>query len=136
MGGLMTGEGLEHCPGITGVWAESNTREAIFDALKARRCYGFMGPERITVDFRIDGHYMGEEFDCPDTRNVYFKVDSDTPVKEITLVKNCEDYMIIRRSEQMLYDRGTSCDTDIYYLRVELTDGRCGWTSPIWINNR
>ena len=131
-----SGIGIKKYPGITGVLAKENTLPAIFEALKARRCYGFMGSGRMYIDFRINGHYMGEEFDCPDTRNVYFKVDSDTPVKEITLVKNCEDYMIIRRSEQMLYDRGTSCDTDIYYLRVELTDGRCGWTSPIWINNR
>ena len=29
--------------GMTGVYAAANTREAIFDALKARRCYGFMG---------------------------------------------------------------------------------------------
>ena len=26
--------------------------------------------------------------------------------------------------------------TDYYYIRVELADGRFGWTSPIWVEER
>jgi hypothetical protein len=134
MGGRMTGEGPEHCPGITGVWAESNTREAIFDALKARRCYGFMGPERITVDFRIDGHYMGEEITVTDDPSVYYRVESDTPVETVTVVKNCREYLILRgKKEQLFYDYRQEQETDCYYLRVKLRDGRMAWTSPIWV---
>ena len=39
LGGLVTGPFPYGCPGLTGVWAEENTREAVFDALKARRFY-------------------------------------------------------------------------------------------------
>lgn len=35
--------------------------------------------------------------------------------------------------EELPYAAETSCDC--YYLRVQLTDGRFGWTSPIWVNS-
>lgn len=45
--------------GLTCVLAESQTREAIFNALKNRRCYATTGA-RIDLDFSINGHLMGE----------------------------------------------------------------------------
>lgn len=127
-------EGISKYPGITAVLAEENTVKGIYDALKARRCYAFMGPERIHIDFRINGHYMGEEITLDGDREIYFKIESETPVKKVTLVKNCRDYMIFTRSEQMIFDYKTETDCDYYYLRVELKDGRMAWTSPIWVN--
>jgi hypothetical protein len=44
--------------GLTCVLAEAKTREAIFAALKNRRCYGTSGA-RIDLDFRVDDHVMG-----------------------------------------------------------------------------
>ena len=133
-GGLQAGDVPIGCPGITGVWAESNTREAIFDALKARRCYGFMGSERMTVDFRIDGHYMGEEITVEGDPSIYYNIVSETPVAAVTVVKNCRDYLILRgKKEQLFYDYRKEQEEDCYYLRVKLQDGRMAWTSPIWV---
>jgi len=138
-GGLKNGPDLVHSPGITGVWAEANTREAIFDALKARRCYGFMGgangrKDWVTVDFRINGHYMGEEITVTGDPALYYKIGSETPVETVTVVKNCRDYLILRRkSEQLVYDYRQEQETDCYYLRVKLADGRQAWTSPVWV---
>lgn len=139
-GGLVTGTFPYGCPGITGVWAESNTREAIFDALKARRCYGYMGGQngragRVTVDFRIDGHYMGEEITVSGDPSIYYKIQADVPVETVTVVKNCRDYLILRRkNEQLFYDYRQEQESDCYYLRVKLADGRQAWTSPIWVS--
>jgi hypothetical protein len=44
--------------GLTCVLADSLTRDAVFDALQARRCYGTTG-DRILLDFSADGHPMG-----------------------------------------------------------------------------
>lgn len=44
--------------GLTCVLAEELTREAVFEALKNRRCYGTSGP-RIDLEFEIDGYPMG-----------------------------------------------------------------------------
>ena len=81
-------------PDITGVLAEEITLGSIFSALKARRCYGFMGG-RIRIDFRINGHYMGEEFFDPSDRTIYYKTDADAEIKRVTLVKNSRDYIYL-----------------------------------------
>lgn len=122
-------------PGITGVLAKENTLEAIFDALKKRRCYGFMGEGRVYIDFRINSHYMGEEFVHDGDREIYYKIESETPIKRVTLVKNSRDYMIFTRNEQFIFDYKIESPSDYYYLRIELTDGRLAWCSPIWITN-
>jgi len=119
--------------GITGVWAEENTRESIFDAIKARRCYGFMGG-RVTLDFRIDGHYMGEEIVCEGDPAIYYKVEADAPVESVTIVKNCRDYIIMKKTaEQLFYDYRQELPEDCYYVRVRLAGGRLAWSSPIWV---
>lgn len=130
-------------PGLTGVLAKENTLESIFEAIKARRCYAFMGG-RIEIDFRINGHYMGEEITLKEEedRMIYMYVKADKPIKRMTLVKNCEDMYHMDGNplqdfhvmKEMFMDYKKVQDTDYYYLRVELEDGRFGWTSPIWVN--
>ena len=124
-------------PGITGVWAKENTLPAIFEALKSRRCYGFMGG-RITLDFRINGHYMGEEFaaDSEEDPAIYFNIEADGEVDTVTIVKNCRDYIIFQgESTQLIYDYRREQETDCYYVRVKLKDGRYAWSSPIWVSH-
>ena len=132
----------EMYPGVTGVWATENTHDAIFDALVAKRTYAFMlgNPEgemrgRIEIDFRINGHWMGETIKRPEERDlkIFFNVKADVPVKAITLVKNCRNYIMMRCNRELIFDYEQEQDTDSYYLRVELQDGRFGWTSPIWV---
>lgn len=124
-------------PGLTGVWAEENTLSSLFSALKAKRCYAFMGG-RMEIDFRINGHWMGESFTLPadEDRSVWFSVKADAPVKQVTVVKNCRDYAaFFGGCSQLFFDYKVEQPTDCYYLRVELADGRFGWTSPVWIDN-
>ena len=45
--------------GLTCVLAEALTREAVFDAIKARRCYGVTGAQRIHVELAVNGWPMG-----------------------------------------------------------------------------
>ena len=43
---------------LTGVWAESLTREGILEALRRHRCYATNG-HRVMLDFRVNGSPMG-----------------------------------------------------------------------------
>lgn len=122
--------------GLTGIWAEDNTLPALFAALKARRCYAIMGG-RMVIDFRINGHYMGEEIAAGrgEELKIWYSVESDAPLKRVTLVKNLRNYIMLKnRAQQLIFDYEHETDCDCYYLRVELSDGRFGWTSPIWVN--
>ena len=122
-------------PGLTGVWAKDNTLPSIFEALKSRRCYGFMGG-RIVLDFRINNHYMGEEITATD-RKISFSVKADAPVSSVTIVKNCRDVIVYKScSEQVFMDYNPENETDFYYVRVELSDGRMAWSSPIWVKKQ
>jgi hypothetical protein len=47
--------------GLVAVYAKELTRESLFEAIKARRCYGTTG-HRIVLEVRIDGHVMGDEY--------------------------------------------------------------------------
>ncbi len=129
-------------PGVTGVWAEENTHDAIFDALAAKRTYAFMlgKPDgemggRMMIDFRINGHWMGETIKRGIDRDlqIFFNVKADVPIKAVTLVKNCRNYIMLDYGRELIFDYNQENDTDSYYLRVELQDGRFGWTSPIWV---
>src|SRR5262249_14405544 len=45
--------------GLTCVRAEPLTREAVFDAIKARRCYGVTAAQRIHIELAVNGLPMG-----------------------------------------------------------------------------
>ena len=123
--------------GLTGVWAKENTAESIFEALRARRCYAFTGG-RMRLDFRINGHYMGEEFSLAagEVRTIWFDFAADSGVDRITLVKNERDFMIFRgRGRQLFFDYRAERECDCYYLRVITEEGRWCWSSPIWVRS-
>lgn len=129
-------------PGVTGVWATENTHDAIFDAIAAKRTYAFMLGKadgamrgRMEIDFRINGHWMGETIKRPQERDlkIYFDVKADMPVKAVTVVKNCRNYVSFAYNKELIFDYEQEQETDSYYIRVELQDGRFGWTSPIWV---
>ena len=74
--------------GLTCVLAEAKTREAIFHALKNRRCYGTTGA-RIDLDFRIDDHPMGSLVDVAQSRTnvgrAFASVRGTAPIESLEL---------------------------------------------------
>jgi len=129
-------------PGVTGVWAEENASTALFDAIRTKRTYAFMlgKPDgemggRMIIDFRINGHWMGETITRPEggDLSIYYEIRADVPIKSVMLVKNCRNYIRLRSRKEIIFDYKQETECDCYYLRVELTDGRFGWTSPIWV---
>ncbi len=136
-GTFMAGSPYPDCYyGLTGVWAEENTVTGIWNAIRARRCYAFMG-RPFSVDFRVCGHYMGEEFALPaDTdRLISYQVKADVPIQWVTVIKNNEELVRVRRDASCcFFDYAADQETDYYYLRVELEDGRFAWSSPVWVH--
>jgi hypothetical protein len=128
--------------GLAAVLATELTRDAVFGALKARRCYATSGA-RISIDLRINGKAMGSEMKLKtgQKRVIYFRVTGEDNLETVTLIKNGKDFIVFSINGQSInfqyvfFDHDVEQDTDYYYLRVEQVDGRNAWTSPIWIDN-
>ncbi len=124
--------------GLAAVWAPELTREAIWDALWNRRCYGTTGA-RIVLQFDVDGAPMGSilEGEHPEPR-----IDvAVTGTEAVTLVE-------VLRGRDVMYEhtgvgpsvRFSLTDTEApaegtyYYARVTQADGEMAWSSPVWVN--
>jgi hypothetical protein len=70
--------------GLAAVYAKDLTRESIWEALTARRCYATTG-QRIIVWAEADGHPMGSEFSANHAPHIRVAVYGTTPLEEITL---------------------------------------------------
>jgi hypothetical protein len=76
--------------GLTCVLAESQTRDAIFTALKNRRCYATTGT-RIDLDFSVNGASMGEIIQSETGEIVVrAKAKGSAPVEKIQLFRGKE----------------------------------------------
>ncbi len=126
--------------GITGVWAPELTRESIFSALKARRCYGTTGV-RIIVEFFLQDKPMGSEVSWHrrnKPREFRLFVCGTDELEGIQVVKNNTDVYDRRLREDFTEiswaDTSIANDGDYYYIRATQHDGHCAWSSPIWID--
>lgn len=126
-------------PGITGVWADSFTRDGIFDALRARRCYGTTGA-RMIVRFGLGDTPMGGEV-CASALGgppeFTARVIGTAPIACAELLRNNEPVDRASSSDDSLTATLSggppAAAGDVYYLRVTQADGQMAWASPIFI---
>jgi len=140
--------------GLTAVFAKELTRQAIWKALYNRRCYATTGA-RMIIDFRIEGHRMGEEIELeapaglPERRISARVIGADRLDRAELLRNNRVIHTVRGESDEMkieytdrdsLEKTGPASDGKapvcFYYLRVIQKDGEMGWSSPIWISWR
>ena len=130
--------------GLTGIYADTLTRESLFDALVDRRVFGTTD-HRTIVDFKVNGEWMGSEIRSDSIPLIQGSVLSHTPIKSVEIVKfNGMNYEI---SALELDGADLSFDfsfrdslyvrSSFYYLRVTSTgnaNDRFAWSSPVWVN--
>lgn len=142
----------QHAGGLACVWTTDNTREGVWEALENRRTYATAGT-RILLDFKADGHWMGEEYSASEPPTFVVKVAGMNTVESVELVKhNGGGYRTLHaerpRTEVCIFehtDKDFAGDS-MYYVRVAQVDERYrspwshttaewAWSSPIWIND-
>ena len=130
--------------GLAAIWAPELTREALFDALRNRRCYGTTGA-RIILDFTLDGSPMGSilKADGPGKpREVFAYVRGTDALDRVEVVRNGEVVQTgtPRRRDGLDICRLTWNDNTplkanaYYYVRTFQADGEMAWSSPIWVD--
>jgi hypothetical protein len=137
------GDRQAHTPfkgGLCAIWAPALTREALFEALKQRRCYGTTGA-RIIVRFSIDGRPMGSSV----ARQGRTAVRAAVEVHGSEELKSIQVVTASRAVRELPVKRGdnrVSTTIDLpatpgahYYLRITQADGERAWTSPIFLDD-
>jgi len=81
--------------GLTCVLAPELTRDAVFDALRRRRCYGTTGP-RIDLAFEIHGQPMGSELEVGGEVTASALVKAATPLESLSLMRGREPVAVVR----------------------------------------
>jgi len=135
--------------GLAGVWAESNTREAIFEAFRARRIFATTGL-RPDLRFDVSGEFMGGEVTVTADPVVRVAVRCDVPVQRVDVIRDgqvihtaCADNTAVE-----LERADTDCPPGEHYYyahvvfagetrallgNVQPACGADAWTSCVWV---
>lgn len=119
------------------VFAPELTREAILDAIRARRCYGTTAA-KIFLDVRVNGHLMGEKLKEPAAGPVEVKIEASCPadIKRIEVCRNNRFVYTVsptgREADLSYVDMEPPDSRTYYYVRLIQKDGEIAWTSPVW----
>jgi hypothetical protein len=76
--------------GLTCIQAKELTRESLWEAIKARRCYGTTG-QRILIEATADGHPMGSAYTKDSGPVIDVHVIGTAPIERIDIVRGIED---------------------------------------------
>lgn len=126
--------------GLAGVWAPRLDREAIFDALWNRRCFGTTGV-KMSLYLEVNGVPLGGEAPAPGGRPVtlHARVRGTVPGLTLTIVRDGVEIHTVQASEQETVldwsDPPGRTAPRYYYLRAVQSDGHIGWTSPVWLGS-
>ncbi len=137
--------------GIVATFAPKLTRNAVWDALRNRRCYGTTG-ERIVLHLTVNGAFMGEEaVSDGGPRGFSILAAGTAPLAEIAIVRNGETIHTVEPGTEdcefeweddaalgPLLRTGLHASTPFvyYYVRVAQVDGHRAWSSPVWFTAR
>jgi hypothetical protein len=128
--------------GLAAILAEDNTREAVLDALRARRVYATNGA-RIWLNVELDGEPMGSALQEPArTREQQLRIEAagTAPIAHVDIIRSGEVTRSVGTSGRHEWDTTESIRAlgrgDYVYVRVVQEDGRAAWSSPIYVVSR
>lgn len=128
----------------TAVLATELTRRAVFDALRHRRNYAVFSA-RIVLDFKIDGHFMGEEIKIEGKPRIVAEVKGTDKIEEVVIVRDGAVIHTLNpgiREARLDFVDDSFSGNSYYYLRViqadkdEYGNRSHAWSSPIWVKKK
>ncbi len=123
---------------LAAVYAPELTRDQIFKALKAKRVYATSG-ERILLDVRLNGHFMGEEFELENpSRKLHIQSIGTAPLVEVDVFRNgrsIKQWAVNSHTIELDWEDSEPLwqRESYYYVRIVQADGAQAWSSPIWV---
>lgn len=137
-------------PGLTAVMADADRRDAIYDAMQARRCYAACG-ERILLDVTCGGLAMGQAGPLPATGTVPIRAAyaAESRIASVEVIRNGRvvhreapgdwkgafewtDTTVDEAIPVKAFESGESAV--YYYVRVSAQNDARAWSSPCWFS--
>lgn len=135
--------------GLAGVFAETLSWKAVYDAMYRRRCYATTG-QHILLWFELEGRMMGSELaDFGGPRRFTLRAAGTSQIAGLELVRNGDPIVTLRPDSltcDMTLDDAEPLDNVLlrptregdapfcfYYVRLTQHDGNMAWSSPIWV---
>ena len=89
---------------MTCIYAAELTREGLWEALKARRCYGTTG-QRILLDVTADGKPMGAAYQASQPPEISVKVVGTAPIERVDIFRGLEQIYTFPKTIKRAEDR-------------------------------
>ena len=140
---------IDRLPGLTAVLAGDLTRDAVFDGIRTRHCYG-ASLERIWLDASVAGAGMGRTMRWPSSggpRTIRAAAAARSDISKLEIVRNGatihEHPVGSWRGELAWDDESDLRDACLasphlgrfayYYVRATCSSGAQAWSSPVWL---
>jgi hypothetical protein len=104
------------------VWADDLTRESIFEAIKARRCYAITG-DKIALAFAVNDVSMGGVAPASPDRSVDVEVEAGSSIDYVEVLHNNE---VIHRSNGIKARVDAHGHSDLFKTHFEVGWGEVG----------
>jgi hypothetical protein len=121
--------------GLAGILAAEATREAVLEALRARRVYATNGP-RIVLDVTLDGAPMGAALPAGAGKALVVRVAAPEPLEAVEFVGPSGVLAATEaqgaRSLAFEAEAPALAAGDFLYVRVRQRDGGAAWSSPFF----
>ena len=121
------------------VLVERPGRDALLEALRARRC--FAATDNILLLVKCGDHLMGQEFTSPMKPTLEIHAFGTGPITRLDIVRN-NQYVYSSSPNRPVVDlKWTDAEplaggTGYYYVRIQQVDTNLAWSSPMWIHYR
>jgi hypothetical protein len=123
------------------VLAEAPTRQSIIDAFKKRHSYG--AQDNIILIVKCGEYLMGDEFTVQSPPQLEITAVGTAPIAHIAIVRGVAHevptyvYNAMPNAAEISLKWTDSSpvagQTSYYYVRIEQSDGKLAWASPMWI---
>ena len=123
--------------GKVGVWAKELTRKAIFQAIRARHCYGTSGA-KMALQLSSGSAMMGDKVKRPNGQIAFhIKALAAREIKELVIFRNNRIVHTVKPGKKQIEldwtDKNPPDEKLLwYYTRIQAVDEELAWTSPIW----
>jgi hypothetical protein len=121
--------------GLAGIFAREPTREAVLEALRARRVYATNGP-RIVLEVALDGEPMGATLQAGGGKALEVRVASPGPLEAVELIGpgGVVGGTLGEGRRSLAFESSSPelAPGSWLYVRVRQEDGGAAWSSPFF----